>query len=71
MNESPHCLKCKYYFATYDPKVPHGCRIYGFKSTTMPSSLVKKETNQECQACQIRSRFKSDDPLDLTRKDYW
>jgi hypothetical protein len=42
------CHKCKYYFITWDPKQPHGCRAIGFKSKDLPSRLVFKTSGQKC-----------------------
>ncbi len=42
------CRKCIYYFITWEPKQPYGCKAYGFKSKYLPSLVVKKESGQEC-----------------------
>jgi hypothetical protein len=34
------CLRCKFYFVTYDAHKPHGCRALGFKSRQMPGAVV-------------------------------
>lgn len=36
------CHKCLYYFVTWDPPLPHGCRIMGFKSRLMPATEVRR-----------------------------
>lgn len=70
--ERPNCLKCKHYHSTYDAKSPRGCRIYGFKSMSMPSIMVKNETGKDCQAYDMRKHFdKNAGKLDLNRDDLW
>ena len=42
------CIGCRYYFVTWEPKTPKGCKFFGFKSLQMPCLMVKKTTGQEC-----------------------
>lgn len=42
------CHKCKYYFVTWDPKHPKGCKLFGFKSAGAPSIAVYSSTGAEC-----------------------
>jgi hypothetical protein len=42
------CQKCRYYYVTWEPKTPHGCKAYGFKSLTIPSSVVRSSSGQLC-----------------------
>ena len=42
------CLKCKYYFVTWDPKYPRACKLYGFRSVSIPSVEVYKASGEEC-----------------------
>lgn len=42
------CLKCKYYFVTWQKNLPHGCKAMKFKSMQIPSALVRKTSGQEC-----------------------
>lgn len=42
------CLKCTYYYVTWDPKRPKGCKYFGFKSNTIPSILVLRSSGQAC-----------------------
>lgn len=43
-----NCFRCEYFFTTWNPQFPRGCRAYGFKTREMPSILVKKTTGTEC-----------------------
>lgn len=48
MNNKIVCQKCVYYFVTWEPSRPHGCNAYGFKSQIIPSQVVKKTSNENC-----------------------
>ncbi len=47
-NQRIICQKCVYYFVTWEPKSPHGCKVYGFKSKVIPSLVVKRSSGQDC-----------------------
>ncbi|MFS0878866.1 uracil-DNA glycosylase [Bacillus sp. 7586-K] len=42
------CLKCKYFYITWDKSFPNGCRAYGFKSATRPAVMVKQSSGTAC-----------------------
>lgn len=42
------CQKCSYYYVTWEPGKPHGCKAYGFKSKQIPSVVVKQSSGIEC-----------------------
>ncbi|MEA1920828.1 MAG: uracil-DNA glycosylase [Campylobacterota bacterium] len=44
-----NCVRCAYYFVTWEPNQPHGCKAYGFKSKVMPSLAVKQSSGLPCQ----------------------
>ncbi|MDC0254698.1 hypothetical protein OAK75_07350 [Bacteriovoracales bacterium] len=44
------CLRCKYYYNTWNPQKPRGCRVFGFEASTIPSYVVRKETGKNCEA---------------------
>ncbi len=48
MNRRIVCQKCLHYFVTWEPQRPHGCKVYGFKSKTVPSLVVKRSSGQDC-----------------------
>ena len=37
-----------YYYITWDALYPKGCKIYGFKSSNLPSILVKQSSGVSC-----------------------
>ena len=46
--EKTNCCKCIYYYITWDPAYPKGCKLYGFKSANLPSILVKQSSGIAC-----------------------
>ncbi|MDR2354491.1 MAG: uracil-DNA glycosylase [Deltaproteobacteria bacterium] len=52
MNKSktqpPTCRKCLYYYVTWEPLFPHGCRIFAFKSKYLPSLEVTRNSGEPC-----------------------
>jgi len=50
-----NCRKCRYFFVTWNPSHPYGCKAYGFKGRLMPSITVKKTTGQECQIFSLKT----------------
>ncbi|HEY8343564.1 MAG TPA: uracil-DNA glycosylase [Bacillota bacterium] len=49
------CLKCKYYYVTWEQKFPNGCKFFGFKSQYRPSLVVWQTTGQKCEAYTIKN----------------
>lgn len=43
-----NCRRCIYYFVTWEPNQPHGCKAYGFKSKLIPSQVVFNSSGIEC-----------------------
>ena len=43
-----NCRKCKYYFVTWKPAKPHGCKAYGFESQVIPSMVVFQSSGSDC-----------------------
>ena len=46
----PNCMKCKYYYITWDNEKPRGCKFFGFKSYLMPSLVVFRSSGKHCEA---------------------
>lgn len=44
-----NCMKCQYYYVTWDPARPRGCQFFGFKSYVMPSQVVFKSSGNPCE----------------------
>jgi hypothetical protein len=47
-NEIKSCIGCVYYYVTWDPKNPKGCKYFGFKSRLMPCMVVYQSTQEFC-----------------------
>ncbi len=45
----PNCLKCIYYYVTYDSARPYGCRAMKFKSASNPARVVYSTSGIHCQ----------------------
>ena len=54
------CLECKYYFITFDPKAPYGCKGYGFKSKAIPSKVVLQSSSMECKLFEQKNKTSDD-----------
>lgn len=71
MDKKPNCLKCRHYMSTWDKNLPRGCRLYGIKTASFPSLVVKRETGAECGAYEERAHLKKDKPVDLNDPKLW
>jgi hypothetical protein len=47
-NQPIVCRKCKFYFITWDPQRPHGCKAMNFKSRRPPHLVVRQTSGKEC-----------------------
>ncbi len=63
------CMKCKHYQVTFDPASPRGCKLYQFKSMTMPYILVKQSTGSDCKSFDERKSQK-DEAKDAVKVDF-
>lgn len=45
-----NCVRCVYYYVTWDPKSPKGCKYFGFKSKLLPSQVVFNNSGSPCEA---------------------
>ncbi|MFZ5944396.1 MAG: uracil-DNA glycosylase [Bacillota bacterium] len=43
-----NCLKCSYFYVTWDKKFPRGCKAYGFKTAKVPSVVVMQSSGTTC-----------------------
>ncbi len=55
MNQRIICQKCKFYFVTWEPHQPHGCKAYQFKSKQVPSIVVKQSSGIDCSFYQLKN----------------
>lgn len=61
MSENPRidCMKCKYYFITWDPNSPRGCKAFGFKTKTMPSLAVLSSSGKPCMNFEAKQQVRA------------
>ena len=52
---APDCLRCRAYYVTYEPSLPHGCRSFGFRSVRLPRDEVRLSSGAECAAFQPKA----------------
>ncbi len=69
--ERINCLQCVHYFNTWDKDRPRGCRIYNFRSMTMPSLLVRSESGMNCQSFEKKAQFKKSKTDNLNDPNLW
>nr|WP_243385578.1 uracil-DNA glycosylase [Bacillus kexueae] len=46
--EKVNCFQCKYFYVTWDPAHPRGCKAYQMKSKAIPSVVVLRASGQPC-----------------------
>ena len=63
-------MKCKHYHVTFDVSAPRGCKLYQFKSTTMPYILVRQSTGKDCHSFEERTKKSGDDHDGSEKKDF-
>jgi hypothetical protein len=49
-----NCFHCVNFVVTWDPKMPKGCRVFGFKGKDLPSLSVYLATGKNCIAFKRR-----------------
>jgi hypothetical protein len=45
----PSCKACFYYYVTWDPAAPYGCKAFGFKSAACPALIAHQNSGIRCQ----------------------
>ena len=60
MDDKVNCMKCKHYYVTWDPSFPKGCKLYGFKTSRLPASLVYESTGKQCESYEERAVNRQD-----------
>ena len=68
----PQCIQCKYFYVTWDPKIPNGCKRFGIQCRDLPSKVVAQAGMGECAGFEAKKKTEQkSDKLDLNRKDLW
>lgn len=42
------CFQCKYFYVTWEPANPRGCKAFGFKTARIPSDVVLETSGEDC-----------------------
>ena len=50
MNQAPppHCPTCRHHYVTYEPQLPHGCRLFGIRTQALPAVIVRRDSGADC-----------------------
>lgn len=48
MQRKVSCMKCKFFYITWDKLFPYGCKAMRFKSKNMPCVEVSQISGEEC-----------------------
>jgi hypothetical protein len=59
------CQECRFYYITWDPKAPYGCRTLHFKSPWLPSKVVFQSSGSQC----LHYKQKQGIPLKKAKKE--
>jgi hypothetical protein len=46
--KGPNCWECRYLAITWDPRMPYGCKMMGFRSKVIPSLEVLRTDGRFC-----------------------
>jgi hypothetical protein len=55
-----NCYKCNFFYVTWDPQHPNGCKAMGFKSKLLPSITVFQSSGKPCMLFQKKTNRKPD-----------
>ncbi|MDR3120418.1 MAG: hypothetical protein LBU58_03670 [Clostridiales bacterium] len=44
-----NCPKCVNFYVTWDASFPRGCKLYGFKTSSLPYYAVLEATGKPCE----------------------
>lgn len=54
----PDCLKCAFFYVTWDSHFPRGCKVFEIKSRDLPSSVVLASTGRPCPSFRKSPRIR-------------
>jgi hypothetical protein len=55
-NSQPNCFKCQFFYITYEPSHPYGCRAMSFKSKEIPSTVTYVSSGMVCQMFKLKEK---------------
>ena len=57
-----NCMQCVHFYVTWEKKFPKACKIYDFKTKTLPSAAVYEITGVQCLAFERKAAFSGKAP---------
>jgi hypothetical protein len=51
-----NCFRCKFFYVTWDPDHPNGCRAMGFKTRQLPSMVVFQSSGEPCRMFEKKNK---------------
>ncbi|MEN8904892.1 MAG: uracil-DNA glycosylase [Clostridiales bacterium] len=51
-----NCVRCIYFYITWDVKNQRGCKYHGFKSQKPPSMVVYESSGDNCVAYTLKEK---------------
>jgi len=45
----PDCHRCRLFRVTWDDRLPYECQAFGFRSSRIPSLVVRETSGHDCQ----------------------
>ena len=45
----PNCHRCRHFRVTWDEAVPYACEAFGFRSSRIPSLVVRETSGEACR----------------------
>jgi hypothetical protein len=65
-----NCFLCRYFYTTWDPGAPYGCRLFGFKTKESPAKMVAISSGDLCNGFQEKKKKNQIDSLDSDLKEF-
>ncbi|WP_022668493.1 hypothetical protein [Desulfospira joergensenii] len=53
------CFKCRFFYVTWEPEHPNGCRAMGFKTKQLPSMVVFQASGKPCSYFKTKGKKES------------
>lgn len=57
-DQAPPCRKCEFFYVTWDPAFPWGCKMFGLKTAGIPAIEVRNATGRHCPSFRKNPKLK-------------
>ena len=51
----PNCHRCRHFGVTWVEAMPYECRAFGFRSSRLPSIVVRQNSGEDCKLCEPKA----------------